>query len=143
MKKRDKGLVELTRVCEEALVVSKRYSYLWDNEDIWKDQFQEKKIYLARGFIARDECFCICIERKGEEFVFNGNNFCYHGEEKGLGARDAALRIINNFGDYTSMSAGEIRKEFYCLLKKQLRKYLGKKRSGEYKVLDKLCRGEK
>ena len=143
MKKRVKGLVELTRVCEEALIVSKRYSYLWDDEDIWKDQFQEKKIYLARGFIAQDECFCICIERKGEKFVFNGNNFCYHGEEKGLGAREAALRIISNFGDYTGMSAGKIRKEFYYSLKKQLRKYLDKKRPRENKVLDKLYRGKR
>lgn len=128
MEKRDKDLAKLTKVCNEALRVSRKYSYLWDDEDIWKeneeDKHPEKVLHIAHGFIAQDESFNIYITKRGKKFVFDGRNFC--GNDEGYGAREAALEIRTCFNTY-GITADEVRKQFYSSLKGILGKYIGKK----------------
>ncbi|MDD5192659.1 MAG: hypothetical protein PHH54_04840 [Candidatus Nanoarchaeia archaeon] len=128
MQKRDRDLIELTKVFKEILKVSNEYSYLWDDEEVWKedekDKSPEKILYIAWGFIAQDETFHVYISKKGKKFVFDGKNFC--DNDQGYGAREAALEIINHFNNY-HITADELRKAFYSSLKKPLGRYLAKK----------------
>ncbi len=131
MERKNSSLAGLIKACGEMLRVSKKYAHLWDEEDIWKrdenDKYPEKALCIAWGFIEQDESFNIYITKKDNKFVFVGKSFLYDDEKNGLGARQAALRIKNSFGSYSNMDADAIRRRFYSSLKKPLGKYLGKK----------------
>ena len=133
MKKRDKTLEELTRACREMISVCKQHSYLWDDGEI-------KSLCIADGFIAQDDTFNIDIERNGnKEFVFNGRNFgCWNIAplKEGYCAEEAAQEIEHRFGNFSGMSADELRRDFYSELKKPLEKYYGRK------VVEKIKLGE-
>lgn len=114
------GIEELTKAFSEMLRVSKQYSYLWD------EGFVEGSINVARGFIAQDETFSINVSKYGNKFKINGKNFDYY-DKKGLNARQAALRIKEDFSTFSGLEADSLKESFYSSLKKSLRKYLAEK----------------
>jgi hypothetical protein len=122
MTKRDKDLAELTKTCKEILTVSKKYSYLWDDDKIWRE---EKKIYIASGFIAQDESFNIYVTKRNNKLVFGGRNFC--DIPGGYNAKKAALEIKSHANTYGIIPAEDLREQFYCELEKPLGNYLAKK----------------
>lgn len=128
MAKKEGGLAELTKACSEILRVSKEYSYLWDDNEIWKrdeeDKYPEKELGIACGSIAQDEMFHIYIRKEGNGFVFDGKNFC--DNDKGYEARKAARVIKNGFSGF-NMTADSLKEGFYDSLKKVLGRYLAKK----------------
>jgi hypothetical protein len=121
MKKRDKSLDELIAVCSEMLEVSRKYGYLWEEDDIWK---LGKGISVAHGFIAQDETFNIYIAKRGDKYVFAGRNFC-EGHE-GYDAAEAALTIKDYFSTYNRMGTDNLRENFYNSLTDVLGKHLAK-----------------
>lgn len=137
MAKKDNSLAGLTKVCNEMLRASEKYSYLWDDNEIWKENEnderdyeddEEKLLHITGGFIAQDETFSIYIRRTDKnKFVFDGENFCKNEEKDGINARQAARRIKYWYGRFTGMTADELRKDFYDSLKKPLGRYLAKK----------------
>jgi hypothetical protein len=138
-KEKARKLSELTTFCSEALNVSRKYAYLWDEEGIWREHEYEdiwnKKnpaLHITSGFIAQDESFNIYITRRDNEFVFKGRNFCYNHE--GFGAEEAALTIKDYFGTYTHMSPKELRERFYSSLTEVLGKYMAKKELEKIKI---------
>ena len=119
-KKRRIEIEELTKVFNEMLRVSKQYSYLWD------EGFVDNSINVARGFIAQDETFSINVSKYGNKFKINGKNFDYY-DKNGLSARQAALRIKEDFSTFSGLEADSLKESFYSSLKKSLGKYLAEK----------------
>jgi len=128
MVKKGDNISSLTKVLNEILLISKKFSYLWDEEDIWKededDKYPKKLLPLIFGFIAQDETFDIYITKKGKRFVFDGKNFC--NNETGYNAKQASSTIKNYFSGY-NISPEKLREAFYGSLEKPLGKYLAKK----------------
>ncbi|MDP3026328.1 MAG: hypothetical protein Q8N63_01370 [Nanoarchaeota archaeon] len=120
----DKNLLELTEVCSKILVISRKYSYLWDESDIW-DKDKEKHLPLFSGFITSAGNFEVYVRRIGNtsQFVFDGTNFGY-SNGFGLGAEEAALEIKNSYGRITPE---RLRKSFCESLEKPLGRYLANK----------------
>lgn len=117
--KKDKDLAELTKVCSEVLRVSRKYSYLWDESDIWK---RGKQILLDWGYTAPDETYSIEVRKKGNRFVFGVGGKNFSGDCKGLVGKEAALKM-REYG----MTADELRETFYSSLKEVLGRYIGKR----------------
>ena len=128
--KKESNIKDLVRVCNEALNVSKKHSYLWEDDSLWVDEDSEenldpdKLLYLASGFIAQDESFCIYITKNVDRFVFSGRNFSDNGN--GLTAKEAALAITNYFKGY-GITSDYLRKSFYDSLSEPLGRYLAKR----------------
>ena len=130
--RKDCELVKLTRVCQEIVRISKKYSYLWDDSSLWKDDDDDeednpdRELLLAYGWVAQDETFSIYLIRTGNQFLFSGSGLSYDNR-KGLEPKDAARQINSFYRESFGLDAEELRKEFYDSLKKPLGRYFGKK----------------
>ncbi|MGD9275816.1 MAG: hypothetical protein PVJ67_01440 [Candidatus Pacearchaeota archaeon] len=122
-----KNLTTLTKTFRDILKISKKYSYLWDNDENFKENqynYVDKNIYLARGFIAADESFSIFITRKNKKFVFDGRGFC--SNESGLNATEAAKRILMRFDGY-NITEEKLRRRYFEGLKEILSRDIARK----------------
>lgn len=117
-------LAELIKACNEILKIAKKHSYLWENSKCWKKYEDEKRLLIGGGWIAQDETFDICVEKKGNQFVFSGSHFC--NDEKGYNAKQVATEIVNNFSGY-DLTPEKLMKGFRNSLKKPLGIYLANK----------------
>lgn len=125
MSKTDKELLELTEVCSKILSISKKYSYLWDDNEIWDRDNLNKHLLLFAGFITPNETFEAYVRRIGNtnQFVFDGRNIGYMTNGY-LEAKEAAFVIKNNYGVITPEI---LRKSFCESLRKPLGRYLANK----------------
>ncbi|MDP3026329.1 MAG: hypothetical protein Q8N63_01375 [Nanoarchaeota archaeon] len=116
MAKKKSGISELTKVFDEILRVSRKYSYLWDDLTLIED----KSLVFAGGWIAQDETFLISVKKYDDKLLIGGKNFSYelYGlDSEGLSASQAALRINNDFSSF-NIKADDLRKKFlFCIRK--------------------------
>jgi hypothetical protein len=121
MKKRKNNLAALTKACNDILELSKKYSHIWRNNSI----------PLVWGFIAQDETFYINVSKYGNNFVYDGKNFC--NKKEGMGAKKAALEINTTYKNY-KITPKSLKESFREELRKNLGEYLAEKELEDLKI---------